>query len=162
MTRVIVGALLLLAALHTTAAELRGVVVGIAEGDTLTVLDGDNKQHRIRLAGIDAPEKQQTFFKKSRQNLSDLAFKKQATLDCYRTDGLKRKVCRVSINGKDVALAQVQAGLAWHYKQFEKEQTPSERAAYARAEADARASRIGLWQHERPVAPWDFRRHGVK
>ena len=162
MSRVFAGALLLLAAMHTTAAELRGVVVGIDEGDVLTVRDSDNKQHRIRLAGIDAPDKQQTFFKKSRQNLSDLALKKQATLDCYRTDGLKRKVCRVSVHGRDIALAQVQAGLAWHYKQLHPEQTASERAAYAKAEADARASRIGLWQHERPVAPWDFRRHGVK
>jgi endonuclease YncB( thermonuclease family) len=62
------------------------------------------------------------------------------------------------VDGKDVALAQVQAGLAWHYKRFEKEQTPSERVTYARAEEEARASRIGLWQSNQPLQPWEFRR----
>ena len=158
MTRVFVVALLFATAAFAPAAELRGVVVGVTDGDTITVLDGERKQHKIRLAGIDAPEKHQGFGERSKQHLSNLAFKKQATLDCYKTDQYKRKVCRVWVDGKDVALAQVQAGLAWHYKRFEKEQTSSERAAYAKAEDDARASRSGLWQSDRPVPPWEFRR----
>jgi endonuclease YncB( thermonuclease family) len=141
-----------------SAAELRGTVVGIADGDTITVLDGEKKQHKIRLAGIDAPEKHQGFAERSKQNLSNIAFKKQATLDCYKTDQYKRKVCRVHVDGNDIALAQVRAGLAWHYKYFEKEQTATERAAYTRAEDEARASRVGLWQSDRPVPPWEFRR----
>ena len=144
---------------EATAAELRSVVVvGISDGDTMTVRDGDRKQYKVRLAGIDAPEKHQGFADRSKQHLSNLAFQKQAIADCYRTDQYKRKVCRVWVEGKDVALAQVRTGLAWHYKRFEKEQTPSERIAYARAEDDARASRIGLWKSERPVPPWEFRR----
>jgi endonuclease YncB( thermonuclease family) len=140
------------------AAELRGTVVGVTDGDTITVLDGEKRKHKIRLAGVDAPEKHQGFAERSKQHLSSLAFKKLATLDCYKTDQYRRQVCGVWVEGKDVALAQVQAGLAWHYKRFEKEQTTTERASYARAEDDARASRIGLWKDERPVPPWEFRR----
>ena len=158
MTKAFLAALLFVSSALTTAAELRGVVVGVTDGDTITVLDGERKQHKVRLAGIDAPERHQGFGERSKQHLSNLAFKKQATLDCYKTDQYKRKVCRVWVEGKDVALAQVQAGLAWHYKRFEKEQTASERASYARAEDDARASRIGLWKSDRPVPPWEFRR----
>lgn len=140
------------------AAELRSVmVVGVTDGDTLTVREGDRKQYKVRLPGIDAPEKHQGFADRSKQHLSSLAFQKKAIVDCYKTDQYKRKVCRVWVEGKDVALAQVQSGLAWHYKRFQKEQTPSERAAYAQAEDNARASRIGLWKSERPVPPWEFR-----
>lgn len=158
MTKAILSAVLLLAATLATAAELRSVVVvGITDGDTITVRDGNGKQYKVSLAGIDAPEKHQPFAERARQNLAHLAFQKQAIVDCYRTDQYKRRVCRVLVAGKDVALAQVQAGLAWHYKRFEKEQTSSERAAYSRAENDARESRSGLWKSERPVPPWEFR-----
>ena len=158
LTKALLGALLLLTAAPAAAAELHGVVVAVTTGDAITVLDGNRKQHKIRLAGIDAPEKYQPFADGARQNLSKLAFQKQATLDCYRTGGDNRKVCRVSVEGKDIALAQVQAGFAWHYTRFENDQTPSERTAYARAETHARASRWGLWQSDRPVPPWEFRR----
>lgn len=158
MIKGFLGTLLLLTATLSAASELRGLVVGVTDGDTITVLDGNQNQHKIRLAGIDAPEKRQGFAERSRQHLSGLTFEKQATLDCYKTDRYKRQVCRVWVEGKDVALAQVQAGLAWHYKRYEKEQTPSEREGYAQAEADARASRMGLWQAVRQVPPWEFRR----
>jgi endonuclease YncB( thermonuclease family) len=151
------GFLSTLAAGVAAAENLRGVVIAVTTGSTLTVQDADRKQHRVRLAGIDPPEKGQGFHERSRQHLSELTLKKQAQLDCYRVDGSKRRVCRASVNGRDVALAQVQAGLAWHYKRFEKEQTASERAAYSRAEEQARAARIGLWQSEKPVPPWQFR-----
>ena len=162
MIKGFLGTLLLLTATLAAASELRGVVVGVTDGDTITVLDDGHKKHKVRLAGIDTPERHQPFADRARQYLLTLAFKKQATLDCYKTDQYKRRVCRVWVEGKDVALAQVQAGLAWHYKRFEKEQTPSERASYARAEDDARASRIGLWQSNRPVPPWEFRQQGNK
>jgi len=114
------------------------------------------------LAGIDAPEKHQGYAQKSRDHLASLTMKKQARLDCYKTDQFKRRVCRVFVDNRDVALAQVRAGFAWHYKRFESEQTPGERADYAKAEASARASKHGLWQSEKPVPPWEFRQRGVK
>ena len=148
---------LTLTASVAAAEDLRGVVIAVSTGSTLTVQGADRRQHRIRLAAIDPPEKGQGFAESSRQHLAELTLKKQAQLDCYRVDGSKRKVCRVLVNGRDVALAQIQAGLAWHYKRFEKEQTAGERAAYARTEEQARAARIGLWQSEKPVPPWEFR-----
>ncbi len=158
MTRILLAALFLAAGSHVAAADLRGTVVGVTDGDTLTVLDGSHKQHKIRLTGIDAPEKRQPYGELSKQHLSALVFKKEATLDCFKVDQYKRHVCRVWVDGKDVALAQVGAGLAWHFKRFENEQTPDERVAYAQAENDARTSRTGLWQQQRPVPPWEFRR----
>jgi endonuclease YncB( thermonuclease family) len=77
------------------AADLQGRVVGIADSDTLTVLDSARLQHRVRIAGIDAPEKRQPCGERSRQHLASLAFQKSATLDCCRVDRYKRQVCRV-------------------------------------------------------------------
>jgi endonuclease YncB( thermonuclease family) len=162
VTKKLLAISLFLASTLAPAAELRGTVVAVADGDTLTVLDAEKKQHKIRLAGIDAPEKHQGFADRSRQNLASLTMKKQAVLDCYKVDQFKRQVCRVRVGGKDVALAQVGAGLAWHYKRFEKEQTPTERGTYSNAEASARASRIGLWQSDNPVPPWEFRQRGTR
>ena len=66
-------------------------------------------------------------------------------------------MCRVWVDRRDVGLAQVSAGLAWHYKYYQQEQTPEERAAYTRAEDDARLSRLGLWADPKPVPPWEWR-----
>jgi endonuclease YncB( thermonuclease family) len=158
MIRISLCALWFLTASLAFPAEFRGVVVGIADGDTITVLDSNRKQHNIRLAGIDAPERKQAYGQRSRDHLVNLAFKRQATVDCYKTDQYKRQICRVWVEGTDVALAQVKVGLAWHYKRFENEQTASERTSYARAEEEARASRVGLWNHKQPVPPWEYRR----
>ena len=158
MTKFLLGALFLVAATLASAAELRNVmVVGVTDGDTITVRD-EKQNYKVRLAGIDTPEKGQPFAKRAHQNLSNLAHEKQAIVDCYKTDQYKRKVCRVWVGGNDIALAQVQAGLAWHFKRFEKEQTASERVAYAQAEDEARLRKRELWQDTKPVPPWEYRR----
>jgi endonuclease YncB( thermonuclease family) len=158
VTRVFLGALLLVAATLASAAELRSVmVVGVTDGGTITVRDG-KQNYKIRLAGINTPEKGQPFAKRAHQNLSNVAHEKQAIVDCYKTDQYKLKVCRVWVGGNDIALAQVQAGLAWHYKRFENEQTARGRVAYAQAEDEARMRKRGLWQDKEPVPPWEFRR----
>jgi len=95
------------------ADTIEGRVVGISDGDTITVLDSSKKQHKIRLAGIDAPEKKQPFGQASKVHLSDLVFGKNVVLDCGKTDRYKREICIVMINGQDANLAQVRAGLAW-------------------------------------------------
>ena len=157
MTKVLLGALLLVAATLASAAELRNVmIVGVTDGDTITVRDG-KQNYKVRLAGIDTPEKGQPFAKRAHQNLSNLAHEKQAIVDCYKTDQYKRKVCRVWVGGNDIALAQVQAGLAWHFKRYEKEQTARERVAYAQAEDEARLRKWGLWHDKEPVPPWEWR-----
>ena len=158
MTKSLLGVLFLAAATLATAAELRGVmVVGVTDGVTITVRDG-KQNYKVRLAGIDTPEKGQPFAKRAHQNLSNLAHEKQAIVDCYKTDQYKRKVCRVWVGGNDIALAQLQAGLAWHFKRFENDQTQRERVAYAQAQDEARLRKWGLWHDKEPVPPWEFRK----
>lgn len=147
----------LLFATAATAQPLAGQVVGISDGDTLTLLTADNAQYRIRLDGIDAPEATQAFGQRSRQSLAKLAHRKQAAADCPKTDRFGRRVCVVRIEGLDAGLTQIQRGMAWHFVRYAHEQTPENRAAYAAAERDARAAKRGLWRDPEPVPPWEFR-----
>ena len=161
MKRPMLGLLLLATWASALYGEtLQGKVVGVSDGDTITVLDSGKTQHKIRLAGIDAPEKTQAFGERSKQHLSDLVFGKTVAVDWNKTDKYGRTIGKVIVNGQDANLSQVQTGLAWHYKQYEKEQLASDRRVYAQAEVDARTRKIGLWHDAAPTPPWDFR-HGA-
>ncbi len=139
------------------AEVLEGRVVSVADGDTITLLDGNRQQHKIRLAGIDAPEMGQAFGKASKANLSRLIYRNQVEVEWHKTDKYKRLVGKVVIDGTDVCLEQIKAGLAWHYKKYEREQPPRDRMSYAQAETQARKARLGLWADKQPVAPWEWR-----
>lgn len=154
----LLGALVLWVPLGTLAATLQGVVVAIQDGDTLTVLDDATTQHRIRLAGIDAPEKGQPFGRRSKEGLSDLVYRRDVVVEWRKHDRYGRVVGKVLLANRDINLAQVEAGLAWHYADYAREQSSSDRAVYSQAEALARASRLGLWREPAPVAPWEFRK----
>ena len=137
---------------------LTGRVVSVADGDTITVLDSSETQHRIRLEGIDAPELHQAFGSRSKQNLSELVYGKDVTVVYYKTDQYGRLVGKILLDGRDINLEQVRAGMAWHYKQYESEQSPADRELYAKAEDEARAAHRGLWIDPNPVEPSEFRR----
>ena len=137
---------------------LEGRVVAVADGDTLTVLDAQQKQHKIRLLGIDAPEKAQPFGQKSKESLSLLAFQKQVQVRSSKKDRYGRTVGQVFVGNTDVCLEQVKLGMAWHYKAYQREQLPEDRVLYARAELQAREQRVGLWNDPSPVEPSTFRR----
>jgi endonuclease YncB( thermonuclease family) len=137
---------------------LEGRVVAVADGDTLTVLDAQQKQHKIRLLGIDAPEKAQPFGQKSKESLSLLAFQKQVQVRSSKKDRYGRTVGQVFVGNTDVCLEQVKLGMAWHYKAYQREQAPEDRVLYARAELQAREQRVGLWTDPSPVEPSAFRR----
>lgn len=156
---VFVSALVGAFAAHPAHAEQRrGKVVGVADGDTLTLLDEQRQQHRIRLDGIDAPERTQPFGQRARQSLAAMAHGREAMAECPKTDKYGRSVCRVVVDGVDVGLEQVRRGLAWHYVRYAREQSPEARVAYARAEEQARGERSGLWSTRDPTPPWDYRR----
>lgn len=142
----------------SVAAELDGTIVGVADGDTITLLDAGKAQHRIRLDGIDAPERTQPYGQRARQSLADLAHGRTARADCPKVDRYGRAVCRVVIDGVDVGLEQLRRGFAWHYVKYAHEQRAEDRASYARAERDARAAHTGLWSFIDPTPPWDYRR----
>ncbi len=137
---------------------LTGRVVSIADGDTVTVLDSSDTQHRIRLAGIDAPETHQVFGEQSRLSLSEMILGKDVSVNYQKIDQYGRLVGKILLDGKDINLEQVKAGMAWHYKEYQREQTPEDRELYARAEDEARAARRGLWQDPNPVEPSAFRK----
>jgi endonuclease YncB( thermonuclease family) len=148
----------LLAALTANAGTLEGRVVGVTDGDTVTVLDSDNVQHKIRLAGIDAPEKKQDFGNRSKESLSDLVFSKLVSVETGKKDRYGREVGKILVNGVDANLAQVQRGFAWHYKAYMREQSLDDRALYSDAEVDAKAEKLGLWRDKDPIPPWAWRK----
>lgn len=155
----LIGVALAYSISHALAGQvIPGKVVGITDGDTLTLLDENQAQHRIRVSGIDTPERAQAFGHVASDNLAKLAFGQLATADCQKQDRYGRLVCVVRVNGVDVGLAQVKAGLAWHYKKYANEQTPADQELYANAEQEAKDAHVGLWRDADPVPPWDWRK----
>lgn len=141
------------------AAAALCLVVGIADGDTLTVRCGPGpadgyKEIRVRLSAIDAPEKGQPFGQRSKQALSDLCFDQRADLRTVATDRYGRTVAEVKCGGKDASAEMVRSGFAWVYDQYSKGY-----GALYPMQAAARAGRQGLWADSAPVPPWEFR-HG--
>jgi endonuclease YncB( thermonuclease family) len=126
-------------------------VVSVHDGDTLTVLDASNVQHKVRLHGIDAPERRQPFGTKARERLAELTHGKSVRVLPVDRDRYGRTVARIEVEGQDVNRQMIADGLAWHYTRYSKD------AAMAGAERDARAARRGLWADAAPVPPWEWR-----
>lgn len=157
MPRVVAVVVLMLYATCGAADTLTGRVVGVHDGDTITVLDGSRIQHKIRLAGIDAPELGQAYGKASRNHLADRIAGQSVTVEWHKLDRYQRVIGKVLLQGEDLCLAQVTAGMAWHYVKYAKDQVSDDRVRYAVAEQDARRVKRGLWSEPRPVPPWDWR-----
>lgn len=158
LTRIILGVLLLCGQLTARGDVLIGHVVGVADGDTITVLDRSKQRHVVRLMGIDAPEKKQAFGNKSKQSLSDLVFERTVSITWFKKDRYGRTIGQVRVNNTDVCLEQIKRGLAWHYKAYQREQSAEDRSRYADAEKQARIAKIGLWTDENPIEPSKFRK----
>lgn len=126
-------------------------VIGIADGDTLTLLV-DERPLKIRLGSIDAPEKKQAFGQRSKESLSDLCWGKDATYQVETLDKYRRTVARVFCDGVDVNRAQVERGMAWVYVKYNRD------TSLPAVQEKAKAERRGLWRDAEPVAPWEFRR----
>ena len=141
----------LLLTLTCFAEDLIGKVVSVYDGDTITVLSG-NTQHKIRLEGIDTPESKQPFGNKAKQAMSEMVFGKQVKVVWKKKDRYGRTLGHVYVNGKWTNLQMIKQGMAWHYKQYSKDQE------LASAEVEARTKRLGLWADKAPVAPWDWRK----
>lgn len=150
--------LIALAFIGSASAELlTGTVASVHDGDTLTLQTGA-EQKKIRLAGIDAPELKQTFGPESRDALRLSVLNQSVTVDTNKQDRYGRAVGKVLLNGEDVNLKQVSAGLAWVYTEYIKELSVEDRQQYRAAETAANDAHRGLWQDEEPVAPWTYRK----
>jgi micrococcal nuclease len=127
-------------------------VIGISDGDTLTVLV-DKTSIKIRIAEVDAPESKQAFGTRSKQALSALCYRVLAEIEEVSRDRYGRTVARVNCRGRDVATEQVRGGMAWVYDRYSRADSPlySEQAA-------AKAARRGLWADKDPMPPWEWRR----
>ena len=148
---------------------IQGRVVGVSDGDTNTVLDANHQQHKIRLSGIDAPEKAQPFGQRSKENLSRLVFGRDVTVEWRKKDRYGRTVGKVMVaepacreatcpNTLDACHAQIVAGMAWWYRQYAREQELGDANRYEQSEQAARTRRIGLWSDPQPTPPWEWRK----
>jgi endonuclease YncB( thermonuclease family) len=135
--------------------QFSGRVVGVIDGDTIDVMRG-GRAVRGRLYGVDAPESRQPFGGASKRFLSSLVFGKTVSVRVQTIDRYGRSVVRVAVDGADVSLEIIRAGMGWHYKTYSKD------ASYAAAEVEARSGRRGLWDGPVPTPPWAFRRAKVK
>ena len=154
--------LLLALACTANAETITGRVVGVADGDTITVLDADKVQHKIRLAGIDAPEKKQPFGNRSKESLSDLAYNKTVEVETSKSDRYGRQIGKVLVNGRDINLVQVERGMAWFYRKYQREQSHDDQKLYDAAEDAVSAGKRGLWRDADRVPPWEFRHNKAR
>jgi endonuclease YncB( thermonuclease family) len=144
--------LLLLFTLSAQAETLEGKVIKIADGDTLTLLTPSNQQVKIRLAGVDTPERKQPFGNKAKQALSNLAFQKQALVEIAAKDRYGRTIGVVFVDGLNVNAELVKQGMAWVYRKY----TDDERLYVL--ESEAKQAKRGLWLDKNPIPPWEWRR----
>ena len=153
--------------LAALADDFAGRVVGVTNGDMITVVDSARGSHQIKLIGVDAPESDQPFARISRKHLSDLVFGKDVTVEWLTRDRyghilgkvmVQPRGCPACRQTRDAGLAQLEAGLAWWYREYRREQSLEDQGRYEFAEFDARTRRIGLWRHAAPVPPWEWRK----
>jgi endonuclease YncB( thermonuclease family) len=114
-------------------------------------------EHKVRLMGIDAPEKSQDFGAASKQALSNYIYQREVSVDYKKIDKYQRKVGKVILDKQDICLAMISDGMAWHYKDYEKEQSKTDRDLYSQAELKAREAKRGLWQLSNAIKPSAFR-----
>jgi endonuclease YncB( thermonuclease family) len=133
-----------------TQARFAGKVVGVTDGDTISVMR-DGRSVRVRLEGIDCPERGQDFGARAEQFTSEMAFGKDAAVEVRDVDRYGRLVARVTVGGEDVSLALVRSGLAWHYTKYSRD------PELAEAEMAAKSAQLGLWSRSDPIPPWEFR-----
>jgi endonuclease YncB( thermonuclease family) len=132
-------------------------VVKVTDGDTVNVLGQTKTLHKIRLSGIDAPEKKQAFGRKSTQNLAKYVASQSIDVEYEKRDRYGRIIGKLIKDGQDINLLQIKDGFAWHYKYFEKDQSSLDRMLYSSAEIEAREKTIGL-RSAPAVPPWKFRK----
>ena len=135
-------------------AGWRGRVVGITDGDTFTVLAANNEQVKIRIYGIDCPEKKQAFGAKAKQFLSSLIFECNVTIKPLGKDLYGRTIAKVYHADRDVGLTMIESGHAWWYQQYAKKDVD-----YKKAQEKARRQQLGLWVDNNPIEPSKFRKH---
>ena len=138
--------------LNSIGKEIHGKVVKIADGDTFTMVFENDFEVRVRLNGIDCPERSQPFSKKAKQTLSDFIFGKMVVVQYTKKDSYGRVIGDVFVDDLHINNEMVKLGMAWHYKRF------SHDIQLDSLENDARNNKIGLWSEKSPIPPWEWRK----
>lgn len=132
--------------------QITGVVVKVMDGDTYELLTPDKTTVRVRMQGIDAPERGMPYYKMAKQYLSDLCMHQKVTLKEVTEDHYGRTVAFSYLeDGRELSREMLKAGYAWHYKKYNKE------SELAQMEKDAKAEKKGLWKDKNPTPPWEER-----
>ena len=146
-------------------ADFTAKVQRVVDGDTVHVIDKAGKKFKVRLTGIDAPEKNQPYGLAATYKLTEILINKLVLLKSkpnngkpYTIDRYKRVLAKIILDGRDINLSQVLRGYAWHFKRYQKQQSPSDRELYSEAEIDAKKNKLGLWGEKNPIAPWKWRK----
>lgn len=138
-------------------SEYQGKVIKVSDGDTIQVVDKNGQKHKIRFAGIDAPESKQSSGQDSQRYLSRLILNQNVTVQVIDVDRYGREVGVMKLKNTDINYEMVKAGWAWHYVAYTKHQSKDVYNQYASAQARAQTKRQGLWQNRSAQAPWKFR-----
>ena len=159
-TRCMLAALALLLSSLAQAEEIRVKVTRIIDGDTVVVLSDQHEELRVRLAGIDCPEKRrnQPYWRFAKDALSDRVAGRTITVDFDKRDRWGRLIGVLWLNNQDVNAELVGIGACWHFKKYQHEQSESDQVRYHELELSARQRHIGLWADRQPIAPWDWRK----
>jgi endonuclease YncB( thermonuclease family) len=144
--------------LFALGETVHGRITAVPDGDTLDLLADGDVSMRVRIAGIDAPEKGQPFGRQAKAAMRDLVLGCEVAVEWGKRDRYGRILGTVYVDGADVGLSMLRAGWAWYYKQYERDLPLSRRMQYAEAEGEARLQAVGLWVDFAPVPPWQWRR----
>jgi endonuclease YncB( thermonuclease family) len=148
-------------------ADVTGRVVSVTDGDTIKVLDVNKVEYKVRLTGIDAPERGQPYGTASTKHLSSLIAGKEVLVESDKTDRYGRTLGKVWVQPSDCPAcgktldanhAQILAGMAWWYRYYADEQSPQDRGRYESAEDEAKTRKRGLWTDRNPITPYDWRK----
>jgi endonuclease YncB( thermonuclease family) len=135
-----------------TPERLTGRVVKVQDGDTVTILTNEKEQIKVRLYGIDAPEKSQDYGIKSKDYLSGLVAGKTVRIESKGNDRYGRMIGIVYVNGLNVNEEMLRAGLAWRYKYTKKR-------SYLQLQEEAQKKRLNIWSMKNPIDPWLWRKN---
>ena len=146
-------------------ADFTAKVLRVVDGDTVHVVNKAGQKFKVRLTGIDAPEKNQPYGLASTYKLTEILVNKWVLLkskpnngNLYSIDRYNRVLAKVILDGRDINLAQVSSGYAWHFKRYQKQQSSIDRELYSQAELYAKKNELGLWGEKNPIAPWKWRK----
>lgn len=155
INRIVLIVIFFLSLSNCLYSQLKGRIIGVSDGDSVSLLDDKNVVFKIRLNGIDAPEKKQDFGNASKNFIGDLIYDKFVWVRTNGLDRYGRTIGTIYLNenmiGKSVNEMSLENGMSWHYKKYDKN------ILWSNIELKAKEDKIGLWQLQNPIPPWSFR-----